>query len=317
MRNWGLIIAILAGVAGYFAYTEIPLFAGTHVVVNRIVNTAQPMLIFAMLLVTFCRIDPRHIHVRPWHWRLLAIQAGAFVLLGLTLIAVPQLDYRVEIEGAMICMICPTATAAAVITKKLGGDITAVISYTILINITTAVLVPLMTPFVHPNPSMGIVNAMMQVSAKVFPLLLLPLVGALLLKRICPRVHASLSANQELSFYLWLVALSLAIAVTVRSIVHSTVPLSTELALVAISAACCLLQFYAGNRIGRRYGDAISAQQSLGQKNTVVAIWLGYTFFSPVTAVAGGFYSVWHNLVNQYQLYRQRHTAGHSHGSKC
>ena len=46
--------------------------------------------------------------------------------------------------------------------------------------------------------------------------------------------------------------------------------------------------------------------QSLGQKNTVFAIWMGYTFFTPVTAVAGGFYSVWHNIVNSWQLYRQR-----------
>lgn len=63
-------------------------------------------------------------------------------------------------------------------------------------------------------------------------------------------------------------------------------------------------QFYFGRRIGRRYGDTITAGQSLGQKNTVLAIWMGYTFFTPVTAIAGGFYSIWHNLVNSYQLYR-------------
>lgn len=34
---------------------------------------------------------------------------------------------------------------------------------------------------------------------------------------------------------------------------------------------------------------------------------MGYTFFTPVTAIAGGFYSIWHNLVNSYQLYRSKH----------
>ena len=27
---------------------------------------------------------------------------------------------------------------------------------------------------------------------------------------------------------------------------------------------------------------------------------------TPVTSIAGGFYSVWHNIFNSYQLYRKR-----------
>ena len=47
--------------------------------------------------------------------------------------------------------------------------------------------------------------------------------------------------------------------------------------------------------------------QSLGQKNTVFAIWMGYTFMEPIVSVAGGFYSIWHNLYNSWQLHRQLH----------
>ncbi len=96
-------------------------------------------------------------------------------------------------------------------------------------------------------------------------------------------------------------------AVTTRSIVHSTVGLATQGGLVLVSLVCCALQFWAGRRIGRRYNDAITAGQALGQKNTVFIIWLGYTFFTPVTAVIGGFYSIWHNIVNTRQLYRANH----------
>ena len=67
-----------------------------------------------------------------------------------------------------------------------------------------------------------------------------------------------------------------------------------------------VLQFYVGKKVGRKYDDTISAGQALGQKNTVLAIWMGYTFFTPVTAVAAGFYSVWHNVFNSYQLYLKR-----------
>ena len=58
--------------------------------------------------------------------------------------------------------------------------------------------------------------------------------------------------------------------------------------------------------IGARSRCKVSAGQALGQKNTVFAIWLGYTFFTPVVSVAGGFYSIWHNCYNSWQLYRKR-----------
>ena len=109
-----------------------------------------------------------------------------------------------------------------------------------------------------------------------------------------------------LSFYLWAVALTLAIAVTVKSIVHSEVSWEYQFGLAVVSLVCCALQFWLGRKIGRHYNDAVSAGQALGQKNTVLAIWMGYTFFTPVTAVAAGFYSVWHNVVNSWQLYQQR-----------
>ena len=59
-------------------------------------------------------------------------------------------------------------------------------------------------------------------------------------------------------------------------------------------------------QIGARYNDKITAGQSLGQKNTVLAIWMGYTFFTPITSIVGGFYSIWHNVINSYQLYEKK-----------
>ena len=87
---------------------------------------------------------------------------------------------------------------------------------------------------------------------------------------------------------------------------HSQVSIGYQLGIAGISLACCALQFFLGKRIGAKFQDEISAGQALGQKNTVFAIWLGYTFLTPVTSIAGGFYSVWHNLFNSYQLYKQR-----------
>lgn len=306
LKDWALIVAILAGIGSYFAVDALPLTGGERTLILNAVAVVQPLLIFAMLFLTFTKIDARSLRFRPWHLWLLLIQCGLFGAIGCVLMVIPHSGMRVILEGAMLCLICPTATAAAVITGKLGGNVTDITAYTILINIAVAILIPMMVPLVHPQPGMDMLPAAAKILAKVFPLLLVPLIGALVLKRTAPALTARIATYSELSFYLWAVALALALAVTTRSIVHSTVPLSTQLGLVAISLVCCIAQFYFGRRIGARYGDRVTAGQALGQKNTVLVIWMGYTFFTPVTSVVGGFYSIWHNVANSWQLYKHR-----------
>ena len=307
IRDWALIIAILAGVGEYFLFISLPLSPETHAAANSTVAILQPALIFARLFLTFSRIEPSSLRVSKWHLWLLLIQGGLFVLIGSILIALPHSPARVVLEGAMILLICPTATAAAVITRKLGGDVAGITSYTILINLLVAILIPTFVPLVHPNPDLNFIRAGLLILSKVFPLLLFPLFTALLIRRFLPTLNLALVKLQDLSFYIWAFSLSLAIAVTTRSIYHSSQSLATMGWLVAVSIMCCAFQFYIGRRIGSHYDETITGGQALGQKNTVLAIWMGYTFFSPITSIAGGFYSIWHNVVNTIQLYRTTH----------
>lgn len=306
LKDWTLIISIFAGILGYFVYVNTPFLESTRSFANQAVSIIQPILIFAMLFLTFSKVNPRKLRFRKWHFWLLIIQCGMFVCIGSILIAMPHSGLRVVLEGAMICLICPTATAGAVITKKLGGNVNNITTYTILINLATALLIPALVPFVHPNPNMTIWTSAILILGKVFPLLLLPLVSAIIIRYVFPRLNRLLGGYQELSFYLWAVALALATAVTTRSIAHSNVSISIQLWLVVISFVCCILQFWIGRKIGAKYNEKITAGQSFGQKNTVLAIWMGYTFFTPITAIVGGFYSIWHNVINSYQLYEHK-----------
>ena len=61
-----------------------------------------------------------------------------------------------------------------------------------------------------------------------------------------------------------------------------------------------------GKRIGSIYNDRISAGQALGQKNTVLAIWMAFTFLNPLTSVGPGSYVIWQNIINSYQLWKKR-----------
>ena len=310
LRDWSLPIAMLGGVVMYLLYTNIPLFDGTHNFVSSVISILQPTLIFAMLFVTFCKVKVKELKPSKWHLWLLAFQILSFIGISLTIAFVPRMPVtvRVLLEAAMMCLLCPTATAAAVITARLGGNSASLISYTMQINIAVALVAPLFLALSHPVEGMSLASSFLLILGKVFPLLLCPLLCAEAVRKFIPRLHTLLvTKGRNLPFYLWLVALSLAIAMTTRAIAHSNLSIWVMAGIALVSLVCCVVQFAFGRYIGRRNGEIIAGGQSLGQKNTVFAIWFACTFLTPVTAIAGGFYSLWHNLVTTWQLYKYNH----------
>ena len=210
----------------------------------------------------------------------------------------------------MLAIICPTATACAVVTQKLGGDSAATTSYTIIINLMVALLCPLLLPLAHPQTGLTFLPAFMTIINKVFPLLIVPLFLAWFVRYLMPSLHRAILRQRDLAFYMWAVSLAIAIAVTCRALAHSDESLLHVAGIAAATLAACLFQFSFGKKVGSHYGMRLEAGQAMGQKNTVFIIWLGYTFLSPITATAGGFYSIWHNVVNSWQLYKKRKKDG-------
>ena len=307
VKNWALPLSMIAGVISYFGCAALPLDTTAKTLCLDSIAVIQPSLIFLMLFITFCKVDISEMRLRGWHIVGILLQAGLFCGLAVCSLRLDD-TWRVITEGAMVCLICPTATAAAVVTRKLGGSAGGLSTYTLLINITTALVVSSVVPLLHPAEGMSFWTNFTLINAKIMPLLFIPIVAALVVRRWWKRLPETLKEYPDLAFYLWCFALTLAIAITVRSIVRSDYPVICEAGIAAASALACVLQFAAGRWMGGRYDDEtrITAGQSLGQKNTVFAIWMGYTFFDPVTSIAGGFYSIWHNLFNSWQLYKQR-----------
>lgn len=304
LKKWALPISMLIGALSYYTYISIPFLDFTHAIVRQALSIVQPLLIFCMLFVSFCRTSPEQMRPHRWMIAPLLIQCLSFLLMGYVLAQMPDMTGRTIVESAMICMICPTATAASVVTMRLHGNQSAVVSYTVLINLAASVLIPAVVPFIHiiGHENITFLNAFILILCKVFPLLIFPLALAWTLRKVKPDWHATVSRHSDLSFKLWIVALSIAIGVTCKAIHHSDEPLWELVGIAIVSLLCCLFQFAAGHLIGKNFNETIAATQSFGQKNTVFAIWMGYTFMSPVTALAGGFYSIWHNVINSYQL---------------
>lgn len=306
LKNWTLPVSMISGALAYYICSQLPLTYEVKHDILSVIEVLQPVLLFIMLFVAFCKIKPTDLKPHRWHLWLLLTQCLLFIVACLFLWAYPTSGARVIVEGFMLAIICPTATACAVVTQKLGGDSAATTSYTIIINLVVALLCPLLLPVAHPLPGLTFLPAFMVIINKVFPLLIVPLFLAWFVRYLMPSFHKRIVATKDLAFYMWAVSLAIAIAVTCKALAHSHESMWNVGGIAVVTLVACLFQFTFGKWIGSHYGKRMEAGQALGQKNTVFIIWLGYTFLSPITAAAGGFYSVWHNLVNSWQLYKKR-----------
>lgn len=306
-KKWTLPIAMITGTLGYLAFHKIGFLSPVKPFVWDIVDVLTPALIFIQLFLTFCKVKIESLKLSPWHIILIVFQIVISLAVAAVLMFMPMNEvYREIFEGAMVCLICPTATAAAVITDKLGGDAGKITVYTLMSNVVAAVFVPVVFPLVEVHAEMGFWAAFLRILSKVFPLLICPFLLALFLKYVLPKVHDFFRDRASAAFYLWAVALSLVTGQTVRSINNSTAPSVVIWAVAGIAVLCCALQFFLGKRVGGKYGDRITAGQALGQKNTVLAIWMAYTYLNPLSSLAPGTYVLWQNLFNGWQLWRQQ-----------
>jgi BASS family bile acid:Na+ symporter len=215
----------------------------------------------------------------------------------------PSAGWKLIFEGMFICFICPTAAAAPVITEKLGGSIESMTVYILIANCVTSVIIPLFFPMVEKSADISFLFAFLMVLKRVFIVLIVPLCLALLTRRYLPHVAKWIRDRRNLGFYLWSFNLSIIMGLAMQSILHAPVSGITLVALCVIPLFISVFQFGLGKLVGAHYGDSISAGQALGQKNTVVGIWLTLTFLNPYAAIAPCAYVVWQNLINAVQLW--------------
>ena len=307
-KQWSLPLSLLIGVIGYLLFAYVPLLQPIGEVVGPLLESLIPIVLFVLLYVTFCKIQIKEMRPRAWHFWLQTIRVSlsAFFVWLITLTSDPNL--RLVLEGMFVCVICPTAAAAPVVTEKLGGSIGSLTVYAIIANVVTSIIIPLFFPMVEKSSDISFATASLMVLRNVTTVLVIPLVLALVSRRVIPRVTDRIKEFRNLGFYLWCFNLTIITGITMRNILHASLSGTVLAFLLILPLFIALLQFTIGKLVGRYYGDSISAGQALGQKNTVVGIWLTLTFLNPLAAVAPGAYVLWQNMVNALQLwYKQKY----------
>ena len=261
-----------------------------------------PYLLSMMLFFTYCRISWNQIRLSRFHYILLAIQYVGSV--SIYLIIRPFSE--IVAQATMICVLTATATSASVVTGMLGGNIANAATYTIISNLLVAFAAPLFLSIIGNSEGVPFTDLFWYIFRKVMPILIVPLVAALLLAKISPKAHLKVRSAQIVSFYLWAAALTIVLGnVTQFVIAQFDGSLKVELVIAAATLVLCLLQFVFGRKIGSRFNETIAGGQSLGQKNTVLAIWLTQSYLNPLASLGPGLYVLWQNLVNSWQIWKK------------
>src|SRR5690554_4876467 len=269
-----------------------------------ILSPILPFLIALMLFISYCRVSLSDIRLTKFHYILLLIQYLGSAIIYLVLRPLNE----VLAQAAMICVLTSTATSAPVVAGLLGGSISVTAAYSIVSNLSVALIGPIFLSFVGKTGSnLGLVTLFWHIFLSVIPILILPFLLALTLLKLVPKVHKEIQSAQIISFYIWAAALTIVIGNITQYIrLRNDGNYTLEIIIASVSLIICLLQFYFGRRIGTKYGRTVAGGQSLGQKNTVLAIWLTQTYLNPLATLGPGLYVLWQNLVNSWQIWKKK-----------
>ena len=305
IREWMLPFAIVLGIGIYLAYHFSPALHAYGKWLHPMASEGQRLVIATLLFFQFVKISPHDLRVTRWHLKALTLQVGLFLALAGIILFLEPGTPRTLLECAMLCFICPTASAAGVITDRLGGSLAATVTYLVIINITGTFLIPLVIPLVNPSARMGFWTYVGHIALEVFPVLILPGLLAWLIRYTTHKLQRALMRWASNSFYIWGIGLTLAMVLSTRALLLSGMGLWSVAGIVVVSVIACFFQFWSGHRASKDRVDNLTAGQALGQKNTGFLIWLGYNYMTPVTSVAGGLYAIWQNLYNSWELYQK------------
>ncbi len=262
-----------------------------------------PYLIFTMLLITYCGLSLRDIRFSKLHIGLITIQLVGSVVVYLLIAPFNT----IVAQGAMICVLAPTATSAPVITGMLKGNVASLAAYSLISNMSVAIVAPILFSIIGSYNDLPFFDSFIAISQKIMFLLFLPFILAMILQKIKPSIAKEITKRSKMSFYLWNCALAIVTGRTVNFIIdQGTGNYTTELLIAGCSLFLCLCQFFFGRKLGRIYNDTIAGGQGLGQKNTVLSIWMAQSYLNPLASIGPGTYVLWQNMINSYQVWRKR-----------
>ena len=307
LKDWTLPVSMGVGAVVYLVFAYVPQLDRAALLFDPVMEAILPLFMFLVLFVTFCKVDFHKMRPVWWHlwvsiFNLLFVGIVMALILGLNL----KDEKLVLMEALLMCIISPCATAAAVVTQKLGGSLEQTTTFTFLSNFITVMLVPLCFPMIEKGADVSFVSAFTKILYQVVILLVVPMLLAYVVKHTMHRLHQKIISIRDLSFYLWGCSLMIVTGTTVKNILHAEASVLLLAVIALLGLLLCIIQFAVGRFIGHFFNRAQEAGQALGQKNTAFAIWLGITYLNPLSSVGPGCYILWQNIINSIEIWQER-----------
>ena len=307
MKDWTLPVSMGAGALLYLLFAYVPQLDEAALFFDPVMETILPLFMFLVLFVTFCKVDFHKMRPVWWH---LWVSIFNLLFVGIVMALILSLHLKAEklvlMEALLMCIISPCATAAAVVTQKLGGSLEQTTTYTFLSNFITVLLVPVCFPMIEKGADISFMSAFLKILYQVVVLLVVPMLLAYVVKHTMHRLHQKILSVKDLSFYLWGCSLMIVTGTTVKNILHAEASVLFLAMIALLGLVLCIIQFAVGRFIGHFFGRAQEAGQALGQKNTAFAIWLGITYLNPLSSVGPGCYILWQNIINSFEIWQER-----------
>ena len=298
-----------AGALLYLLFAFTPQLDDMATAMGPFFATILPLFMFLILFVTFCKVDFRQLRPVAWHGWVALFQVlfiGVLMALMLMPSGEPSAQAKVLMEALLMCCISPCATAAAVVTQKLGGSLEQMTTYTFLSNFMTVLLAPVCFPLIEKGADITFLAAFTKILHEVFLVLVVPMLLAYIVKHHLKGLHRRIVAVRDLSYYLWACSLMIVTGTTVKNIVHAEVSVWLLAAIALLGLLICVVQFAVGRFIGHYFDHTQEAGQALGQKNTAFAIWLASAYLNPLSSVGPGCYILWQNVINSIEIWDKR-----------
>ena len=278
------VLVILAGVLGFLSPDTFTPLAPT-------ITWSLGVVMFFMGL-TLTLPDFARIAKRPWIALLgVVTQYVAMPLLGLLVVTVYDLPPEIAV-GVILVGCAPGGTASNVVTYLAKGDVALSVSVTTLSTLIAPVLTPLLTLWLAGS-YMDVPFWSMFVS--ICQTVLVPVIVGVLVRLVASRFVDRIAPALP-----WLA--SVAIAYIVSIVVAGSAGSITTAGILV------LLAVITHNVLGLAVGYGVAAACRLdtptrralsfevGLQNSGLASTLATTYFSPLAALPGAVFSVWHNV---------------------
>jgi len=230
------------------------------------------------------------------HYKILAIN----ILFPISLYLLLRPFHQLLGELVFVLTIVPTAAAVPVIAEMMKADIGITTGSLLLTTPIIALLLPfLLSYLLGIGGDISAINLVLPILTLVF----IPMILSQSIRFALPKLGDQLSKWSFIAFPLFLLNIVIACGNASHFIQQNLAEVGGELFWIAgVTIIICLINFRIGRFVGRKE-NPLAYELALGRKNTMIGLWLGLTYFSPIIAIGPICYIICHNTYNSYQMW--------------